>query len=77
MKKTLFTALIATVTLGGLCSIGMSSKKEHVLTSANVEALSRSELGEACGGCSTNNNGKPCCTIQILGISYDLYDPRP
>lgn len=73
MKKTFFAALVAIATLSGVGSLSMSLKKEHVLTAANVEALSRSEWGEVCGGCSTDNPGRYCCTVYMLGYTFDLY----
>ncbi len=78
MKKILLGSIVVATSLG--CAIGyFNSSTERTLNAlalCNVEALSRSEIGDACGGCSTSYNGNECCTITIKGSSYTLYYPR-
>lgn len=78
MKKNLFfasVALIAAVSTAiGMYGVGSDSASPMRL--ANIEALSRSEIGSACGGCSTSYNGAECCTIELNGVSFTLYHPR-
>lgn len=77
MKKNFLAAFVAIATLCGIQGLGMSSKTEQGLTAANVEALSRSEIGEACGGCSTSYSGRYCCTVDLYGVRYVFNHPRP
>lgn len=77
MKKGIFATLLAGIVLAGATSIATESKSSKLsqMGLENVEALTRSEIGDACGGCSTKYPGRKCCTIIMMGEPFVLYYP--
>lgn len=76
--KSLKLAIVAVVTAiagYGVYQNQIKSTAMSDIAKANVEALARSEIGEKCGGCSTEYS-KYCCTLVIEGLgTYILGRP--
>ncbi len=74
------TALMLGIAFIGAISFGWSSmdskKPLSDLEMANIEALSRSELENKCGGCSTSYKGEYCCTLILEETEFRLYHPK-
>ncbi|MDR2385789.1 MAG: NVEALA domain-containing protein [Tannerella sp.] len=75
MKKMILGG-IAAIVIAALAAVNvnMNSQSENLLSDlalANVEALG-SEIGAACGGCSTSCAGNHCCVIEIGGMYFDF-----
>jgi hypothetical protein len=72
-KKVLVSFFV--VAVAAIAGWNVNQSKGEVAMSdmalANVEALG-SEIGDACGGCSTSCSGTTCCTIYIDGYSFTL-----
>lgn len=78
MSKILLSAVIAAALGGTGMYINRANTPEEVqsdLLLENVEALSRSEIGELCGGCGTNFQGRYCCTVIFKDVPFTLYHP--
>jgi hypothetical protein len=72
-KKILVLASVATVSAAAGWNFSQN-RSETVLSDvalANVEAMG-SEIGDLCGGCSTNCTGDLCCSITINGTTIYL-----
>lgn len=74
MKKKIFgAALIAAMAVAAGWNFNQSKNEVNLtdLALANAEALTRSELGELCGGCSTSKRYF-CCTISTGGLTFTV-----
>ena len=75
MKKIILGGVAAIVVAAfAVVNVNVNSQNDNLLSDlalANVEALC-SEIGDACGGCSTNCAGPWCCVISIGGVYFDL-----
>ena len=80
MKKWIMLVALA-ATMGASGYYGYTTLEKDIsysdLELANAEALANSEVGEKCGGCSSDYDGKYCCTIVFsdLGFEIRLYYP--
>lgn len=74
MKKKIFgAALIAAMALAAGWNFNQSKNEVELsdLVLANADALTRSEIGKKCGGCSTSNSYY-CCTLTLNGRTFTL-----
>lgn len=71
MKKKIILGIcvIALAAVAIFCYSFFSDSNKHIMLYANVEALTQeeSELGEACGGCNTEDEVF-CCDLIIEGV---------
>jgi hypothetical protein len=75
MKKFILGGVAAIViAVLAAVNLSLSSQDNNLLSDlalANVEALG-SEIGDACGGCSTSCYKTYCCTLIINGTGFAL-----
>lgn len=78
MKKVKLALVFGATLLVVVFSKGIRISQEDFspLEMANIEALSNSEVGNKCGGCSSSYNGAYCCTLVLNGVSFTLYHPK-
>lgn len=73
--KVAMVAMIAAIAGYGVYHNPIKRTAMSDITRANVEALAHSEIGEKCGGCSTEYS-RYCCTLIIEGLgTYILGRP--
>ena len=74
MRKNFFIG-IAAVAVVAIAAVNVNyasqNKNLSALSMANVEALG-SEIGGACGGCSSSCRKAYCCTVIINGTGFAL-----
>lgn len=70
MKKILISFAALAVSAAAIIAVNANNRMDEQFE-ANMEALARSEIGEACGGCSTDY-AIACCIYNFNGVDFLL-----
>jgi hypothetical protein len=72
-RKLLYFTVVVVIAMATSWNVSRNISKTAMsdVALANVEALS-SEIGDACGGCSSSCSGQFCCLILINGTGFAL-----